>query len=542
MGEVQIPKAFLDALQEQLAMLQKTVNKLVEQNQKKDERICELEQMLLNVQRARFGQHSEKRVYVLDDGNEQLSMFGEATTDAADTSEVQNKDQQDETPDDNGEIEVSAHTRKPKRTLEELCRNLPVEERIIDLPEEEKVNANGEPLTCIGIESIRTEIEVERTRARVVKYFRKVYKDEAFAREYGDTPIIAPATPVPLLPHSYLSRSLATDVLIRKYADALPLYRQEQIWRRQGLPLKRGTMANWIIQLSTRYFRRLWKRMKAKLLEQGVIHADETVIQVLKEEGRSPTSESRMWVYASGKRSGPQIRIFEYRDSRSGDCAVEFLGNYHGVLISDGFSGYNKVSDVIRAGCWAHMQRKWREAMPKGEIGKKSMAAQGYKFCNRLFALERKLDELNDAERQEQRREKAAPIIEEYYAWIGTITRPSGKLKEAVNYALNQKEYLCAFLEHGEIEISNNQAENAIRPFVVGRKGWLFSDTPEGAEATAIVYSLMETAKANNLRLEDYTQHLLTVLPERLVADPETGIDDLLPWADAMQQLFGTGD
>ena len=542
MGEVQIPKAFLEAMQEQLAMLQKTVNKLVEQNQKKDERICELEQMLLNAQRARFGQHSEKRIYVLDDGNEQLSMFGEATTDVADTSEAQAKGQQDETPDDNGEIEVSAHTRKPKRTLEELCRNLPVEERIIDLPEEEKVNANGKPLICIGTEPIRTEIEVERTRAKVIKYFRKVYKDEAFAREYGDTPIIAPATPVPLLPHSYLSRSLATDVLIRKYADALPLYRQEQIWKRQGLPLKRGTMANWVIQLSTRYFRRLWERMKAKLLEQGVIHADETVIQVLKEEGRSPTSESRMWVYASGKRSESQIRIFEYRDNRSGDCAVEFLGDYHGVLISDGFSGYNKVSDVIRAGCWAHMQRKWREAMPKGEIGKKSMAAQGYKFCNRLFALERKLDELNDAERQEQRRQKAAPIIEEYYAWIETISRPTGKLKEAVTYALNQKEYLCAFLDHGEIEISNNQVENAIRPFVVGRKGWLFSDTPEGAEATAVVYSLMETAKANNLRLEDYIQHLLSILPERFSADPEAVVDDLLPWTDNMQQLFGTGD
>ena len=542
MSEVQIPKAFLEAMQEQLAMLQKTVNKLVEQNQKKDERICELEQMLLNAQRARFGQHSEKRIYVLDDGNEQLSMFGEATTDVADTSEAQAKGQQDETPDDNGEIEVSAHTRKPKRTLEELCRNLPVEERIIDLPEEEKVNANGKPLICIGTEPIRTEIEVERTRAKVIKYFRKVYKDEAFAREYGDTPIIAPATPVPLLPHSYLSRSLATDVLIRKYADALPLYRQEQIWKRQGLPLKRGTMANWVIQLSTRYFRRLWERMKAKLLEQGVIHADETVIQVLKEEGRSPTSESRMWVYASGKRSESQIRIFEYRDNRSGDCAVEFLGDYHGVLISDGFSGYNKVSDVIRAGCWAHMQRKWREAMPKGEIGKKSMAAQGYKFCNRLFALERKLDELNDAERQEQRRQKAAPIIEEYYAWIETISRPTGKLKEAVTYALNQKEYLCAFLDHGEIEISNNQVENAIRPFVVGRKGWLFSDTPEGAEATAVVYSLMETAKANNLRLEDYIQHLLSILPERFSADPEAVVDDLLPWTDNMQQLFGTTD
>ena len=544
MGGIQIPKDVLEAMREQLAMLQEAVNRQgkqlqqhAEQLQRKDERIGELEQMLLNMQRARFGQQSEKRKYVLDDGAEQLSMFGE--------EEADNKAQEKtgrESPGDNGEIAVSAHTRKPKRTLEELCRNLPVEERIIDLPEEEKVNANGKPLVCIGVEPMRTEIEVERTRAKVVKYSRKVYKDEDYSQEYGDTPIIAPTMPVPLLPHSYLSRSLATDVLIRKYVDGLPLYRQEQIWKRQGLCLKRGTMANWVIQLSSRYFRRLWKRMKEKLLKQGVIHADETVIQVLKEEGRSPTSDSYMWVYASSKRSDVQIRVCEYRNSRSGDCAVEFLGDFHGILISDGFSGYNKLGDIIRAGCWAHMQRKWREAMPKGEIGKKSVAAQGYKFCNRLFALERKLEGLDDAERQAQRQEKALPIIEEYYAWIETITCPTGKLKDAVTYALNQKEYLCAFLDHGEIEISNNQVENAIRPVVMGRKGWLFSDTTDGAEATAIVYSLMETAKANNLRLEDYIQHLLTVLPDRFAVDPNPDIDDLLPCADVMRRLFGTRD
>jgi hypothetical protein len=197
-----------------------------------------------------------------------------------------------------------------------------------------------------------------------------------------------------------------------------------------------------------------------------------------------------------------------------------------------------KLLNVIRAGCWAHMQRKWHEAMPKGEIGKKSVAAQGYKYCNRLFRLEKDWNELSDADRQAERQEKAKPIIDKYYALIETITRPTGKLKEAVTYALNQKEFLCAFLDHGEIEISNNQVENAIRPFVVGRKGWLFSDTPAGAEATAIVYTLMETAKANNLRLEDYIEHLLTVLPERLADDPDAGIDSLLPWAYGMQKSF----
>ena len=540
MGEIQIPKIIFDAMQEQLALLQKTVDRLTKQNQQKDERIGELEQALLNMQRARFGQQSEKRKYVLDDGTEQLSMFGEEDT----VSENMSDKDQAASPEDTGEIEVAAHTRKARRTHRELFGSLPVEEVTEDLPEAEKVNANGVPLVCVGREYIRTELEVERVKARVVKRYRLVYKDAEFTEEYGDTPIIVPKMPVPLLPHSYLSRSLATDVLTRKYADGLPLYRQEQIWKRQGLQLKRGTMANWVIQLSNRYFRRLWKRMKEKLLKQGVIHADETVIQVLKEEGRSPTSESRMWVYASSKRADIQVRIFEYRDSRSGDCAVEFLGDFHGILIWDGFSGYKKLLDVIRAGCWAHMQRKWREAMPKGEIGKKSVAAQGYNYCNRLFRLERKLEDLNDADRQAQRLEKAQPIIDEYYAWIETITHPIGKLKEAVTYATNQKDYLCAFIHHDEIEISNNQVENAIRPFVIGRKGWLFSDTPDGAEATAIVYSLMETAKTNNLRLEDYIEYLLTVMPERLAADPDANIDDLLPWADGIQKrfaLFGTG-
>ncbi len=462
MGEVQIPKVILDAMQEQLAMLQQSVKQQstqlqqqsaqlqqqAEQLRQKDERISELEQMLVNAQRARFGQKSEKSKYVLDAGSEQLSMFKK---DEQPKPEAEN---QDETPEDTGEIEVAAHKRKRRRTHEELFGNLPVVEVTEDLPEEEKVNANGVPLVCVGREYIRTEIE-ERVKARVDKRYRLVYRDAEFAEQYGDTPIIAPEKPVPLLPYSYLSKSLATDVLVRKYADALPLYRQEHIWKRQGVFLRRGTMANWVIQLSNRYFRRLWKRIKEKLLKQGVIHADETVIQVLKEEGRPPTSESRMWVYSSSKRADVQIRIFEYRDSRSGDCAVEFLGDFHGILISDGFSGYNKLLNVIRAGCWAHMQRKWHEAMPKGEI-----------------------------------------------------------------------------------EISNNQVENAIRPFVVGRKGWLFSDTPDGAEATAIVYTLMETAKANNLRLEDYIEHLLTVLPERLADDPDADIDDLLSWADGMQKSF----
>ena len=379
---------------------------------------------------------------------------------------------------------------------------------------------------------------MERATLKVVKHYRKVDADREAEQEYGDSDLYKPDVPVPLLKHSYVSPSVVTDVMVKKYADGLPLYRQEQQWKRLGVPLKRGTMANWMIQLSQRYFARFRDRLREELLKQAVIHGDETVLQVLKEEGKAATSESRMWVYASSKRAKEQIRLFNYRDSRRGECAKEFLEGFHGILVTDGYNGYNKVSGVTRAGCWAHMRRKWHEAMPKGEAGQKSLAAQGYKSCNRLFALERKLEDLTDEERQAQRQEEAKPILDAYWAWVDTIRLPSGKLKDAVTYALNQKVYLCAFLEHGEVEISNNQVENAIRPFVVGRKGWLFSDTPDGAEASAVIYSLMETAKANGLRLEDSIHHLLTVLPERFEDNPNADIDDLLPWNDAMRDTF----
>ena len=208
------------------------------------------------------------------------------------------------------------------------------------------------------------------------------------------------------------------------------------------------------------------------------------------------------------------------------------------MLVTDGYSGYNRVQGTVRAGCWAHMRRKWLEAMPKGAVAKSCHAAQGYDFCNRLFELEREFESLTAEERRVQRNERSAPVLEAYWKWLTTIPRPTGKLKDAITYAQNQKAHLCAFLEHGEIEISNNQVENAIRPFVVGRKGWLFADTPQGAEASAIIYSLMETAKANNLRLDDYLLHLLSILPERTEQGKDFEIDDLLPWSEEMKSWF----
>lgn len=531
MEQARVLVQILEELRQQNAMLQSAMNTLREQSRQKDEEIERLRQIILNLQRAQFGQRSEKRTYVLDDGNQQLSLF-----DTPEKSEEKSNPEPSQNPEK--EICVSGHSRKKKRTLEELCATLPVEERIVDLPDNEKVNPNGHALTCIGQEYIRTELVLERAKAKVVKHYRKVYADRQLEQETGYSEVFKPVMPPPLLAHSYASASVVTDVLMKKYVDAMPLYRQEQMWKRMGVELKRGTMANWVIQVADLYLRPFWKRIRSELLTQSTIHADETVIQVLKEKGKPATSESRMWVYSSAKRADIQLRCFEYRESRSGKWAKTFLEGFSGVLITDGYSGYNKIQEAERAGCWAHMRRKWLEAMPEGADAKTCKAAEGYEFCNRLFELERQFEGRTAEERLIQRKEKSGPILEAYWTWLNTIPRPTGKLKDAVTYAQNQKAHLSAFLEHGEIEISNNQVENAIRPFVVGRKGWLFADTPQGAEASAIIYSLMETAKANSLRLDDYLLHLLSVFPERVAQRKDFEMDDLLPWSGEMKSWF----
>ena len=200
------------------------------------------------------------------------------------------------------------------------------------------------------------------------------------------------------------------------------------------------------------------------------------------------------------------------------------------------------LNETTRAGCWAHARRKWVEAMPEGATKENALAAKGLEYCSRLFEVEQKLEDLTDAERRKQRQLLSKPIVEAYYAWLDTIFKPTGKLKKAIIYSLNQREFLCAFLDHGEIEISNNRVENAIRPIVVGRKNWLFCDTQAGAIASVIVFTVLETAKANGLNPEVYLNHLLSVLPERFAVHPKASVDDLMPWAEEMQTSFRTSD
>lgn len=518
-SSVQADAAVFSQLRKENSALKQEVEKL----RRELERMNEL---LLNAQRARFGQSSERQKYVLP---EQFGMFNEA--------EAEQNHKAPEPTEETLTVKEHQRKRKPKRTADELTAGLPVKEVVLELPEDQlSCSTCGHPLKQIGKKYLYEELEIIPQQVHVIKYYSATYACEHCEKESGYAHIYSIKAPPRLLKHSLASASTVASVMTRKYVDGLPLYRQEKIWAREGVALSRATMANWVIQTAQTWLKPLYRRLRKHLLESRVIYADETVVQVLKEDGKPASSESRMWVYASNDRAGRPIRFFEYQPDRSGKHAAAFLKGFTGCLVTDGYAGYNQVMGAVRCGCWAHMRRKWREAMPKGATTATSMAAIGYEYCNKLFALEKKFSEMSDFLRKTARQVKAEPLLEAYWLWVKTLDPvPGSKLAEAVTYAQNQRAYLSAFLTHGEVDISNNFAENAIRPFAVGRKNWLFSDTTKGAESSAVVYTLVETAKANGLNPYAYLLQLLTQLP---YLDRNPGQDDLdmfLPWKPALR-------
>ena len=506
-------------------------NKIQEQQAQIEELKRKLEHMnevFANAQRTRFGQSSEQKSYVL--GKDQLSLFNEA-------EEAQDHKAEEPTSDT---VLIAAHERKKKRSQAEMLNQLPEEEVLLEIPEEQLVCGKcGGKMKPIGKKFLRHEMQIIPKQIKLLAYYAVTYACDSCEKDTGFAHITSVKPPVPLMKHSLASPSTVAYIMTQKYVDGLPLARQEKIWAREGISLSRATMANWVIQCSQSWLKPLYKHMKQELLTHSVIHADETVVQVLKEEGKPATSESRMWLYASAALLRHQVRIFEYQPDRSGKRPESFLRGFAGCLVTDGYAGYNQVQNVTHCGCWAHARRKWREAMPEGATVKTSKAAVGFQYCNKLFAEERKCAPYQPKYRQEYRQNRELPLLEEYYAWLNTVHPEKGsKLEEAVRYSLNQKQRLMAYLDHGEVPISNNLAENAIRPFTLGRKNWLFCDTPKGAEASAIVYSLVESAKANGVEPFAYLQHVLVQLPYLGKTHSHEELETLMPWAPYIQQNF----
>ena len=426
-------------------------------------------------------------------------------------------------------IDVKA-SKRVKRTRDEIYADMEVEE-VVHEAADKTCDKCGAEMTVIGKEKIRDELVYVPARMFLRRHIAEVAKctacgtDEARDNEYSDDiepcHIRTAEVPAPMIPHSFCTPELLAHIAYEKYCKAVPLTRLEKDFKARGVNLSSTTMANWIIMASQRWLKPVWEQMHRELVTSSVIHADETVVQVLHEPGKKAKTDSRMWVYCNGKVDGKSNILFDYQPTRNGDHAARFLGDYSGYVVCDGYDAYNKLKKAVRCGCWAHVRRKFVDALPSDkDLLPTSAAAKGVEYCNQLFLLERKYsgrdekdeqiaEPMSSEERYTARQAQSKPVLEACYAWLDTVEPAGGSnLAKAVQYAKNEKRYLCRFLESGDIPIDNNRAENAIRPMCVGRRNWLFSASVKGAEASAMMYSVAATACANGLKVEEYLTEL----------------------------------
>ena len=483
-----------------------------------------LRQQIEYLTKKLFGTSSEKRKEI--DG--QLNLFDEAEQEA-------DSDSDPELPDD---ISVPAHKRKARRTHEELFKNVPSCDEIISLPEEERnCPACGTKMDCIGKEFVRHEFRFTPARGRVVNIYRETYKcpECAVSEENPDeqTFVKAPVTEA-LIPGSYASESVVAWVMHQKYQNSMPLKRQEQDWSQLGVALSRATLANWIIYCAENYFSPVYDYFHDQLLTRQYLMADETRVQVLKEPERNPETDSWMWLFRSGEDDLSPVLLYHYTETRAKYNAESFLNGFTGYLETDGYQGYNNLPGIKRCSCWSHTRRYFIDAVPKGkENDYSNPAVQGVQFCSKLFECERysKAKKHSADERKEFRNQKEKPVIEAFFRWLDEQKPVKGtRLDKAVNYAQNRKDTLMTYLEDGHCSLSNNLSENAIRPFTVGRRNWLFSASPKGAAASAVVYTMVEMAKANDLNIYKYLTYLLEQRPNKRMSKEQ--FEQLAPWSE----------
>jgi transposase len=352
--------------------------------------------------------------------------------------------------------------------------------------------------------------------------------------------IVKAEHPECLLRGSLVSPSLEAAVMNAKYVNAVPLYRQEQEFERYGLHISRQNMANWTIQCADRYLAVLYDYLHEKLYSYHVLQADETPVLVNK-DGRPAGSKSYMWVYRTGRMyTERQMVLYEYQKTRNASHPREFLKDFNGVCVTDGYQVYHTLEDEREdlkiAGCWSHARRRFDEAvkaLPKAKQ-KDSRAYLALTMIQAIYREEKQLKELPAQERHNRRQLSIRPLVEAYFTWVReNLPRVPQKSKtwEGFNYTLNQEKYLKVFLDDGEVPMDNNAAEQSIRGFCIGKKNWVMIDTVVGAKSSAIIYSIAETAKANNLKPYDYFEYLLTEIPKHLDDTDRGFLDDLLPWS-----------
>ena len=517
----------LSELKDMIAQLNTTIKTLNDTIARQQSENDNLKAELAWFRQKMFGSSSERRI---DDLSGQLSLF--------DTPSENEKPVELIEPEI---VEQPKKSRKKKPTLKEQFKDIPTRQVPVDtLSAEDRIcPLCGSEMLAIGTEVIRSEIVYTPPKLERIEYIATTYacpeckdtEEPQFIKDNG-----RPA----LIPGSYASESLLAYILYRKYGLYIPLYRQEQDFLQMSAPIGRTSMAHWIITAGQEYMQPMYDYFHRELLKRRFLMMDETPIQVLKEEGRKAQSKSYFWLIRTGEDGLNPIILYNYTPTRAGENAKQFLKGIEPgfYLMADGYQGYNKVKETKRCCCFAHIRRYLLEAIPKGhEKDYSNPAVQGVLYCNKLFEYERSYKEkgLSFKQIQNRRLKDQKPVIEGFLAWLKQVNPGSnGKLKKAITYIRNREEFLMTYLEDGRCSLSNNLSENCIRPVTVGRKNWLFSDTPDGANANALYFTIVEMAKAYNLNLYEYLKYLLEHRPNKDMSDDE--LAKLAPWSEEVQE------
>ena len=447
------------------------IQSLEEKNRQLEKQLVKMQSLneqLVKMRKRMFGQSSEQIQYV---DARQLDFFNEAEV-CSDAS----------APEPGKTTPVKAHARKAKRTKEELTEGLEHKKVVCELPEQEQICAKcGSAMVRIGEKFVRSELVIVPAQVYVVDYYAASYKCAHCEAQTGESYIRQAQAPVPVMKKSMAAPSTVAYVMQEKFQNGVPLYRQEAYWKGQGVELRRNTMANWVI--------------------------------------RSAAEK--------------KIALYQYSPSRSGRVAREMLQGFSGYTQTDGYSGYNCLDSVTHVGCWAHARRKWVDCFVDGKPVQDSKSEAAFRLIEEMFALEQAWKDETPQTRFDLRQQKLRPLLEQYWALLDSFEAAEGTaLSKAKTYSLNQKEALNAVLLDGRLELTNNLAERTVKPFVMARKNFLFCDTAKGADASALCFSVMETAKRNGLNPFGYLLFLLQELPKLGENPTEEQLIPLLPWDD----------
>lgn len=457
--------------------------------------ISSLKEMLRDIQRSKFGKKSERW-----ESEEQL-VFNEA--------EVESR-RPDPAEDTETDVQVSAHTKK-RGHRKALPEDLEREEVVIELPDAEQFSQDGTPLKVIGYE-ISEKLSYEPSKTKVIVYRRAKYGVES-----GDYEKTAPPVPS-IIPKGIATAELLSSIVVEKYGYGMPLYRQEYKFEQMGVDLTRQTMARWVVK-SAEACMPVWNVLCDRLLANFYVSCDETHTQVLKEKGRTAESKSWMWVRCtpSGKN---KIILFDYDPHRSAAVAKKLLSEFKGYLQVDGYASYNvleKEKYLIRIGCNMHGRRYFEKALKIGAKQGQSLAEVAIKFYKDLYDHEEEIRFMSPEDRYHLRQEIQVPIWNEFKTWADanhSKVPPKSKIGEAFKYFRSEYQYLTGYLQDGHLEMDNGFAERAIRKFAIGRNNWMFADTEAGAEASAMFYSLLCTAKINDVNIFGVMKYLFTEIPK----------------------------